>query len=92
MKKDVYDELVKKVNGIWTNGTSNLVKKAADYNSKIDKLEKKIMEHDKYVTSEEFKLTSKYLATRLKQADLEIKSDIANFVKKTDFDEKLKNE
>ena len=35
------------------------------------------MEHDKYVTSEEFKLTSKYLATRLKQADLEIKSDIA---------------
>ena len=84
MKKDVYDELVKKVNGIWTNGTSNLVKKAADYNSKIDKLEKKIMEHDKYVTSQEF--------TRLKQADLESKSDIANFVKKTDFDEKLKNE
>ena len=77
-------KLLKRINCIWTNGTSNLVKKAADYNSKTDELEKKITEHDKYVTSQEF--------TRLKQADLESKSDIANFVKKTDFDEKLKNE
>ena len=76
-------KLLKRINCIWTNGTSNLVKKAADYNSKTDELEKKITEHDKYVTSQEF--------TRLKQADLESKSDIANFVKKTDFDEKLKN-
>ena len=75
-------KLLKRINCIWTNGTSNLVKKAADYNSKTDELEKKITEHDKYVTSQEF--------TRLKQADLESKSDIANFVKKTDFDEKLK--
>ena len=76
-------KLLKRINCIWTNGTSNLVKKAADYNSKTDELEKKITEHDKYVTSQEF--------TRLKQADLESKSDITNFVKKTDFDEKLKN-
>ena len=76
-------KLLKRINCIQTNGTSNLVKKAADYNSKTDALEKKITEHDKYVTSQEF--------TRLKQADLESKSDIANFVKKTDFDEKLKN-
>ena len=75
-------KLLKRINCIWTNGTSNLVKKAADYNSKTDELEKKITEHDKYVTSQEF--------TRLKQADLESKSDIANFIKKTDFDEKLK--
>ena len=75
-------KLLKRINCIWTNGTSNLVKKAADYNSKTDELEKKITEHDKYVTSQEF--------TRLKQADLESKSDIANFIKKTDLDEKLK--
>ena len=75
-------KLLKRINCIQTSGTSNLIKKADDYNSKTDELGKKITEHDKYVTGQEF--------TRLKQADLESKSDIANFVKKTDFDEKLK--
>ena len=31
-----------------------------------------------------------YLNTRLKQANLGSKNDVANFVKKTDFDEKSK--
>ena len=71
----------------------NLVKK----NTKINKIEKKITDHnhdkyDKYITTEEFnKLTSKNLDARLAQANLTRKNDIADFVKKTDFDDKLKN-
>ena len=34
---------------------------------------------------------SEYFATRLGQANLASKKDIANFIKKTDFDDKLKN-
>ena len=37
------------------------------------------------------KLTSENFTTRLIQANLASKSDIANFIKKTDFDNKLKN-
>ena len=40
VKKDVNDELVKKVNAIWTADTNNLVKKT-DYNTKIGEIEKK---------------------------------------------------
>ena len=71
----------------------NLVKK----NTIINKIEKKITDHnhdeyDKYITTEEFnKLTSKNLDARLAQANLTRKNDIADFVKKTDFDDKLKN-
>ena len=36
-------------------------------------------------------LTSENFAARLTQANLSSKNDIANFVKKTDFDDKLKN-
>ena len=49
-------------------------------------------DHDKHITTLEFnKLTTENLAARLAQANLANESDIANFVKKTDFDEKLKN-
>ena len=64
------------------------------YNTKINETEKKNTDHnhDKYITTPEFnKLTAENLAARLAQANLAIKSDIANFVNKTDFDEKLKN-
>ena len=37
------------------------------------------------------KLTAEYFATRLAQADLACKNDIAALVKKTDFDDNLKN-
>ena len=48
-------------------------------------------DQDKYITTQEFnKLTSEKFSARLKQANLANKNDIANFVKKTDFD-KLKN-
>ena len=59
------------------------------------KLKKRITDHDhsnKYVATQGFdKLTAQKFAARLVQANLESKNDIANFVKKTDFDDKLKN-
>ena len=70
---------------------SNLVK-TTDYNTKINKVEKKITDHnhDNPITTPGFnKLTAKNFAARLKQENLANKSDIANFVNKTDFDYKL---
>ena len=91
VKKTEYNELV---NAIQTTDTSDLVKKA-DYNTKIDKVEKKATtdhDHAKYVTTQEFnKLTSESFAARLAQANSANKNDTANFVKKRDFDDKLKN-
>ena len=64
---------------------------------KISEIENKITtdhDHDKYITTQKFnKLTTKTFTTRLAQANLANKSDIANFVKKTDFNDnnKLKN-
>ena len=58
------------------------------------KLKKKITDHnhDKYITTPEFnKFTAETFAARLKQANLASKSDIFNFVNKTDFDNKLLN-
>ena len=72
---------------------SNLVKKT-DYNTKISEIENKITtdrDHDKYITTQEFnKLTSQNFNARFKQANLASKNDFANFVKQTDFDNKLK--
>ena len=73
---------------------SNLVKEA-NYNTKISETENKITtdhDHDKYIITEENdKWTPESFAARLAQANLAIKSDIANFIKKGDFDYKLKN-
>ena len=72
---------------------SNLVKKS-DYNTKISDIENKVSadnDHDKYVNTQEFNmLTTENFISRLAQAKLASKSDIANFVKKEDFDDKLK--
>ena len=58
------------------------------------KFEKKITDHDhsnKYITKQELnKLTSHNFAAGLAQANLASKNDIAEFVKKSDFDDKLK--
>ena len=51
--------------------------KKADCNTKINEIEKKITNHYNFTA-------------RLKQANLASKSGIANFVKKTDFDNKIK--
>ena len=72
---------------------SNLVKKT-DYNTKICEIEKKITDHDhdKYITTPEFnKFTAENFVPRLAQAKLASKNDIAALVKKTDFNDKLKN-
>ena len=68
----------------------NLVKKT-DNNTKISEIEKKITDHnhDKHVTTSKFnKFTAEIFAVRLKQANLASKF---NLVKKTDFDNKLKD-
>ena len=73
---------------------SNLVKKT-DYGTKNNEIEKKITDHDhsnKHIATPEFsKLTSENFSARLNQVNLASKGDIANFVNKTDFDNKLKN-
>ena len=72
---------------------SYLLKKT-DYNRKINEIEKKITDHNhnKYITTPEFiKLTVENFPAILAQANLATKSDAANFVNKTDLDEKLKS-
>ena len=83
--------MIKKFNAIQTNDTIDLVKKT-DYSTKIDEIQIKILNDYKYVTTTEFnKLKLENFATRLKQAKLATKDDIANFVKKTDSDGKPMN-
>ena len=68
--------------------------KKTKYNTKINEIEKKITDHshDKYITTQKFnQLMSDNFAASLTKANLASKNDIADFVKKTDFDEKLKN-
>ena len=68
---------------------SNLVKKT-DYKTKINENEKKTTHHnfDRYITAPELnELTS----ARSKQTNLASKSDIANFLNKTDFNNELKD-
>ena len=72
---------------------SNLVKKA-DYNTKVSEIKNKITPdhgHDKYITRQELnKLAAENYTARLAQVNLVSKNDIANFVKKKGFDNKLK--
>ena len=47
---------------------------------------------DKYITTHDFnQLKSGNFTARLNQTNLETKNDIANFVEKSDFDNKQKN-
>ena len=67
VKKTVYDELVKKFNAI---DPSKLITKI-DYDSKFKKIEKKIPNHDKYITTNEFiKFYGEMSDKKLKQAKL----------------------
>ena len=74
-------------------GVSNLVKKT-DYNTKINGIEKKITDHnhDEYIITPEFNnFMAEIFDLRLKRGNLESKIAIANFVNKTDFNNKLKD-
>ena len=60
----------------------------------MSEIKKKIIDHDqsKYITTQEFnRLIVENFAVRLKQPNLGTKTDIDDFVEKTDFDDKLKN-
>ena len=66
--------------------------KETDYNTKTNKIVKKIADHshDIYTATVECSnLTLEYFVARLKQTNLISKSDIAYFVSKTDFNKKL---
>ena len=70
---------------------SKLVEKS-DYNTRINEIEMKItdLNYDKYITTPEFnKLTAENSTPRLKLANLARKNNIANFVNKTDVNNKL---
>ena len=55
-------------------------------------IENKIPDHSKYITTSKFnKLAAENFPARLAQANLLSKSDIASFIKKINFDDKLKN-
>ena len=74
-----------------THNVCNLVKKKKIVTQILENKITTDHDQDKYITTQEFnKLTSEKFSARLKQANLANKNDIANFVKKTDFD-KLKN-
>ena len=63
-------------------------------NTKINEIEKKNTDHDhdKYITTQEVKeIMSKSFAARSAQANLASKDDNVALVKKTDFEDKLKN-
>ena len=67
-----------------------------DYNTKINEIENKVdtdHDHGKHITAQEFnELTSENVTARLKQVSLATKSDKAKFLKKTNFDNKLKDD
>ena len=65
-------------------------------NTRISEIENKITtdhDHDKYITTQEFnKLTAENFTARSAQASLASKSDLANFVQKTDLNKNELNE
>lgn len=84
--------LIKNIYSIQTADASNLVKKRLQHTTKES--EKKVADHNhrnRYITTQEFKLTSENTAARLAKANLASKNDIADFIKRTDFGDKLKN-
>ena len=83
---------LKKVNNITTTDARNLSKET-DYSTKINEIETDVTDHnnDKYITTQKINtLTSENFAARLAEANLVSKTDIVDFVRKTDFDDKLK--
>lgn len=68
--------------------------KKTGYSTKTKESGKKVADHNhsnRYITTQEFKLTSENTAARLAKANLASKNGIADFIKRTDFGDKLKN-
>lgn len=53
VKNTLQDELIKEVNVVQAIATSNLAKKA-DYGTKINEIENKILDLDYYITTQRF--------------------------------------
>ena len=74
---------------------SAIQSKKTDESTKISGIKNKTtgdLDHDKFITTQEFnKLTSENVDARFKKTNLASKNDTANFVKKIDFDNKLKD-
>ena len=98
--KYVQDEILD-INNLATNTTLNA--KINEVKNKIPNItnlatttaltavENKILDHSKYITTPEFnKSAAEIFAARLAQPNLASKNNIANFVKETDFGNKLK--
>ena len=76
VKQTVYDELIKKVNAIQANDTTDLFKKTG-CNTQIDEIEKKISDHGKYITAVKFSTAwSTMFHEILKQAKLATNNDL----------------
>ena len=76
LKKTVYGEFVKKANVIETIDSSDFIKKA-DYVTNIDDIKKKILNHDKYITTNDFnKFSGAIFDERLKQENLVTNNDL----------------
>ena len=76
LKKTVYGEFVKKANVIETIDSSDFIKKA-DYVTNIDDITKKILNHDKYITTNDFnKFSGAIFDERLKQENLVTNNDL----------------
>ena len=75
---------------ILSNFVDNYVIEKADYNTKNKDIKLKIPNHDKLIATDNFnKFTQKSFYHRLKQSNLTTKDDVADFIKKSDFNEKL---
>ena len=86
IEKDVYNAKMKDIEDKIPNITNSVPANA------LTTVENKAPDHSKYITTSELKkLIVEHFAARLAQTNLAKKSDIANFVKMTDYDDKLKN-
>ena len=62
------------------------------YKTALTAIENKTPDHSKYITTPEFnRLTPGRFSARIAQANFTSQNDIANFVKKTNFDDKQQN-
>ena len=77
----------------WVNEVENKIPSVTNLATPnaLTAIQNKIPDHSKYTTTAEFnKLTAEKFTAKLKQANLATKGDIADFIKKANFD-KLKN-
>ena len=81
--------MVKKVKTVGAIDVGKANKKA-DYDTKVEEIKRKILNHDKCITSNDFnEFLDALFDETIKQATLATKADLADFVTKTYFDDKL---